>query len=202
MVTQNLPSALPLPAPQRHIRPRRLVVVLLASLAAVLLVVVALGAALPGNWAVRRSVLIAAAPEQVHGLVGDLRRWPQWAFWGRQPPRFRFSFEGTAGPEQTLHWQELQGAKRLAGGSITLTRSHRSQGVEFSTHMPEGKSGSGSVSYEQLGDMTRVSWLDQGQLPPIVGGLFLDLYQQRLGRHMQKGLAQLKRVSEAAPAPP
>lgn len=187
---------------KRHSQPRRLGVLLLASLAAAAVVVVALGAALSGQWAVRRSVLVAATPERVHRDVGDLQRWPRWAFWGRQPPHFRFWFEGTQGTGQTLHWQETREGTELGAGSISLTESTPAEGVAFQTRMPKGKTGSGSIRYERVGDMTRVIWQDEGELPPIVGGLFLDLFQKRLGRHMETGLAQLKQLSEAAPEGP
>ena len=39
--------------------------------------------------------------------------------------------------------------------------------------------------------VTQVTWQDRGQLPPIVGGLFRDLFQKRLREHMRTGLERL-----------
>jgi hypothetical protein len=48
--------------------------------------------------------------------------------------------------------------------------------------------------------VTLVTWYDRGHLPPVIGGLFLDLFQKRLHDHMSAGLERLKDLVEANPA--
>lgn len=59
--------------------------------AAVMLVVLivavaAVGLFLPTKYAVERSVIIDAAREKIHGYVGNLRKWDEWAPWKVEDP--------------------------------------------------------------------------------------------------------------------
>ena len=42
---------------------------------------VIVGAFLPQDYSVSRSIVIDAQPSAIHGYVGDLKRWPKWGPW-------------------------------------------------------------------------------------------------------------------------
>jgi len=85
----------------------------------------------------------------------------------------------------------------LASGETRIVRSDPREGVWFESHTQGGDASEASVRYGERPGVTRVTWLDRGRLPPIIGGLFLDLFQKRLHDHMSTGLERLKDLVES-----
>jgi hypothetical protein len=79
---------------------------------------------------------------------------------------------------------------------VRIVRSDPTVGVSFEHHTSSGEPSRAEISYVPHPSVTEVVWRDEGLLPPIVGGLFLDLFQKRLGRHMESGLTRLKDLVE------
>jgi hypothetical protein len=75
-------------------------------------------------------------------------------------------------------------------------RSEPASGVWFENRTPSSELSESSVRYQERPNVTLVTWEDRGRLPPIIGGLFLDLFQQRLHSHMAGGLERLKDLVE------
>jgi hypothetical protein len=46
---------------------------------------------------------------------------------------------------------------------------------------------------------TRVTWVDEGTLPPVLGGYFRGMIEAMLGTNFENGLKKLKTVVEALP---
>ena len=181
--------------------------IVLGSLVVVGLLLTGLGALLPRHWHVTESIMINAPPTSIHAWVNDLHHWPLWAQWNQTAlaPKNEVSNPGV-GSGATLTWYgSAEGDGRSASGEIHILRSDPTGGVWFESRTRGGEPSQASVTYAPKPGVTEVTWRDQGQLPPIVGGLFLDLFQQRLSAHMAAGLVRLKDLVElgrveAAPA--
>ena len=62
---------------------------------------------IPTKWSVRRSIRVAAKPENIFPLIKDLERWPAWTEWNRdralklteirQPQGVKFKSEAESG---------------------------------------------------------------------------------------------------------
>jgi hypothetical protein len=157
-----------------------------------------LGALLPRQWRVEQSVMINAPPEAIHGWVNDLRHWPEWAQWNQAElaPKNEISAP-SAGPGARLTWYGRGGSSGTpAAGEVRIVKSEPALGVWFENRTGDGDLSHATLSYTPRPGVTEVSWRDEGQLPPIVGGLFLDLFQKRLGQHMKAGLERLKELVE------
>ena len=74
-------------------------------IAAVAIIVVGGSFLLPAQAVVNRSIEIAAPPEKVFAIVGDLRRFKEFSPWAERDPDIVYSFEGTeSGLGQVMRW--------------------------------------------------------------------------------------------------
>ncbi len=182
----------------------RVAQIVLGSLLAVAVLIVGTGALLPRDWQVQETILINAPPAAVHAWVGDLERWPRWAQWNQSElwPKNRVS-DPSSGVGATLHWYgRTRAGDEPAAGEVRIVRSDPASGVWFENRTPSSDLSEASVTYQERPSVTLVTWEDRGRLPPIIGGLFLDLFQKRLHSHMAGGLERLKDLVEAEQAPP
>jgi hypothetical protein len=176
----------------------RVAQIVLGSLLAVALLLVGLGLLLPRHWHVEASIMINAPPAAIHARVDDLNHWPQWAQWN-QSALAPQNHVGTpsSGPGATLTWYgRAQAGDKLTTGEVRIARSEPSLGVWFESRTMGGDPSRASLTYTERPGVTEVTWRDDGELPPIVGGLFRDLFQKRLAQHMQEGLEKLKDLVE------
>jgi len=199
----------PAPVPRGAARPAhlwRVAQIVFGALLAVLLSIVGLGALLPREWKVEESILINAPAPAVHAWVGDLQRWPRWAQWNQAAlwPKNQVS-EPSTGEGATLRWYgRAQSEDELQSGEVRILRSDPREGVWFENRIQNNAPSQASVTYAERAGVTLVTWQDRGQLPPIVGGLFRDLFQKRLREHMRSGLERLHDLvgSRGAGRPP
>jgi uncharacterized protein YndB with AHSA1/START domain len=176
----------------------RKVLIILGS-AVLLLVIVwyGVGAALPTDYKVSRSIDIAADPEKVYQLVGHLDRWPEWTPWTAEKyPDIVYTYPGAregTGAVQT--WTMDAGSGRLE-----ITAAEPSRGISYDLSFDEGEFASvGIIAFatdSSKPGVTSVTWSDQGKLESTMKrwfGLFLD---SLMGAQFEEGLATLKARAE------
>jgi hypothetical protein len=158
-----------------------------------LLVVV--GLFLPRQWRVERSVAIQAAPEHIYPLVSDLRAWQSWAVWTKDmDPEVKDEYGGP--PSGVGAWWSWKGPK-MGRGKMTITRADVDAGVWLDEMIEADEvNARGSVTWTLEGGGTRVRWVDEGTLPPVIGGYFVGMIEDMLGDNFQKGLEGLKAQAE------
>jgi len=166
----------------------------LALLAATFLVVVWFQ---PDDYRLTRSTAIAAPAAAVFGHVNDLKKWDDWSPWAKLDPNAKVTFSGPqAGVGASFRWD---GNDKVGAGTMTITESKPDQRVATRTDFVKpftGTSHSDFVFSEQ-GSRTNVIWTMAGK-QSFVGKaicLFVSM-EQTLGPEFEKGLAQLKQVSE------
>jgi hypothetical protein len=171
----------------------------LAAIAAVALLLIGIGALLPRQWRVERSIMIYAPPERVHRWAADLAYWSRWAQWdqGSLAPRNELG-EPSSGPGATLTWRG-RGRSHETTGTVRITQSEPARGVWFEHRVDGGKPTTATLSFEPKPGVTQVTWRDEGELPPIIGGFMLDYFQTRLAEHMGEGLERLEQLVEHPP---
>jgi hypothetical protein len=164
------------------------------------------GAALPGEFSVRRTRRIEASAERIYEWVGRLDRWPEWTVWNpEEVPGLAFEYPAAReGAEAVQLWRHPDGAGRLELTSAEVSRGIvyelTAEGSELATEgiisfAPAEGSAVGSTDVEWLlrGTLgsTRERWFGLGLVP-------------RLERDVERSLERLAERIAAAPgeAPP
>ena len=166
---------------------------------ALVLLFVGVGFLLPSEYHVERSVVIDAEPAQVHRLVGDLERWPDWTPWVEIDPGIETVLgDVTTGVGANQTWSGDSGT-----GALTFTRSDAEAGIVYDLSFNEGQYQSvGAITYEPDAEGTKVTWeMDGDSGMNIIGRYFGLMMDSMVGPPFQDGLDKLKTTVEAEPMP-
>jgi uncharacterized protein YndB with AHSA1/START domain len=173
---------------------RKILVVLFVLLSALVLV----GLMLPKEVAIRREISIAAPPAKIHALIGDLKRWDEWAPWKKEDPTVVTTFgDKTSGVGAHQKWTGKDGAGRL-----TLTKSDEATGIAYDMAFLNGDKETPFQSAMEMradGQNTIVAWTMNGA--GMGAGKFIDGWLRifitpSIEKMFDQGLADLKKVVE------
>jgi len=171
-------------------------------IAAVALIIVGGSFLLPAQAVVTRSTEIAAPPDKVFAIVGDLRRFNEFSPWADLDPNIAYTFEGPeSGLGQQMNWSSENAD--VGSGSQTITRYEPPNFVE--TQLDFGMRGKPVASFDLVPSTTgtNVTWTFRSNLEGIPAKWFGLMFDRWIGRDYEKGLAKLKAVAERpAPEPP
>lgn len=173
---------------------------ILVALAVLLLLFVVIGAFLPREWSVSRSILVAAPADRVHPLVSTPSRYKDWFAWEEmKDPTLVVETGGPVSGKGA--WYAWKGEK-AGTGRLTITDADPASGVylelAIESDTPNAK---GSILYTApeapANGGTRVTWSEGGTLPPVIGGYLRGWVEEVCGKAFEDGLANLKRVVES-----
>ena len=169
------------------------------SLVVASLVLLGVGFVLPRGWRVEQHVVIAASPAQIHALLFDLKRWQEWSVWNRtMDPLLRNTYEG---PHDGVGARWLWLGPTMGRGQVVIVASDPQRGIELDEAIEsEVVNAHASLTFTPEGEATRVTWVDEGTLPPIMGGFFRGLVEDRLAENVSTSLQKLKALLEDRPA--
>jgi carbon monoxide dehydrogenase subunit G len=153
----------------------------------------------PAEFRIERTATIAAAPADVFDQVNDFHKWEAWSPWAKLDPQAKVTFEGApAGQGAVFTWS---GNDDVGEGRMTLAESRSNELVRIDVAFVKPFEG-GNISefaFKPDGEQTAVTWTMSGRNGFIGKAmcLFVDM-DKMLGGAMEKGLAQMKSVAEAA----
>jgi hypothetical protein len=185
----------------------RVLKILGLGLLGLIAVLVVVGLFLPRQWHVERTVVIKAGPEHIYPLVNDLKEWQSWAAWNKDmDPQVKWEYGGPASGVGA--WWSWDGPV-MGHGKMTIVKSDMATGVwvDEMIETDDGVNAKGSLTWTKEGEDTKVKWVDEGTLPPVIGGYAVSMIETMLGDNFQVGLDKLKAQAEkrqaaaAAPAP-
>lgn len=162
------------------------------------LVIGVIGLVLPRSWHVERSISIEGTPDRVLPFVANLKRWQDWSVWTKAMDAKVINTYG--GPDEGVgaRWQ-WQGPV-MGRGAMTITKADPT-GVTIEEAIESTEANANArFSFVVEGNQTKVTWTDEGKLPPM-GGFFRPAVEEMLAANFEKGLAGLKAVVEKQPAP-
>lgn len=167
---------------------------------AVMIVLAVAGALKRRQWHVERSITINAAPERIHPFLDDLRKWPEWSAWNKElDPKVSWTWEG---PDRGVGARWAWSGPVMGHGRMEIVESDPSTGLRIDEAIEsETVNAHARFDYTREGDATKVTWVDEGTLPPVVGGFFRAMVEETLSGHFSTGLAKLKSTVEALPPP-
>ena len=160
-------------------------------------VVVAIGALLPKDFRVERSIEIDASPEVVFDQVDSLPKWSAWSPWIARDPSIKNEFTGPeAGVGSTVTWT----SEESGDGTQTITLSERPTRIEMKLDFGEMGQPTADWTFVPSGEGVRVTWGLSGTAAGPLGGYFAKMMDGWVGADYEDGLARLKQVAESAPA--
>ena len=176
------------------------ILLVVAALLAVLAVVVALQ---PADFSITRSATIAASDSVVFAQINDFHKWQAWSPWAKLDPAMTQTYSGaSAGAGATYAWK---GNKDVGEGKMTILESTPNSVVRINLEFiaPFAATNIAEFSLTPMVGGTTVAWTMTGRNNFMAKGANLVMNMDKLvGGDFEKGLTQLRTVSEAAVATP
>lgn len=167
----------------------------LVLLVAILAVVIALQ---PKDYKIARSLTINAPPEKIFPLINGYREWQKWSPFEALDPAMKRTFEGLATGQGAIY--KWDGNDEAGAGTMTITESKPSSLVKMKLDFTRPMESSANVEFvlEPVAEGTKVSWIMSGENNFIGKAfhLFVNV-DKMIGTYYEKGLADLKKLSEA-----
>jgi hypothetical protein len=175
----------------------KIILIVLAVIVVLFLILVTLQ---PADFRITRSATIAASPEAVFAQVNDLHNWEAWSPWAKLDPNAKSTFEGPAsGTGAVMSWL---GNNKVGEGRMTITESRPSEWIGFKLEFfkPMKATNAAEFTFKPSGDQTLVTWTMSGKNNFIGKAFSLILNcDKMIGGQFEKGLAQLKSLTETTP---
>jgi hypothetical protein len=181
---------------------KRIAITLFLVITVAIIAVLSIAATRPATFHVERSLSISAPPEGVFAVVNDMHRFHEWSPWQKLDPAMKITYEGpSSGVGASYSWV---GNKDVGEGRMTITDAtppgSLTQKLEFLK--PFESTCAVRFTIAPDGEGSRVTWGIDGNNNYMskVMGLFVSM-DSMMGKDFESGLANLKQVAEAAPAP-
>lgn len=167
---------------------------LLFGLIGLIVVFMVVGAFLPSTYNVERKVTISASIADIHPLVNDLKRWPEWGPWKDGDPTIEITLGPvTEGKGASQMWKGVSGT-----GQLAFTASDPAKGVEYDLIFDDAFSSKAVIAYQAGGQNTDVTWSMSGDTGwNIIGRYFVLMMDSQVGPMFDSGLRKLKGLAEA-----
>ena len=173
---------------------------ILIGLAAIVVVLVVIIALQPSTYHVERSATMNAPAPAVFAQVNDFHKWNAWSPWAKIDPAMKQTFDGApAGNGAGYAWV---GNSEVGEGRMTITESHPSDLVKIKLEFikPFAATSNTVFTFKPEGNQTKVTWAMDGDKNFIAKAFHLVMnIDKMVGGDFEKGLAQMKAVTEAAP---
>lgn len=172
------------------------ILIVLALLVVILAIVIATR---PDEFRVTRTAPISAPAPVVFEQVNNLSHWNSFSPWAKLDPNAKYTFEGpVSGTGAILRWE---GNNQVGAGVMTITESRPNELVVFRLEFLKPFVGTNTVefAFKPEGEQTVVSWTMYGKNNFMSKAMGLVMNCEKMcGDQFEKGLANLKNVSEAA----
>lgn len=166
---------------------------------ALLLVLIIVVALQPDDFRISRKTIISAPAAEVFPHVNELRQWAVWSPWAKMDPEAKMTYEGPASGVGAIHaWV----GPKTGAGRMTITESRPSELIRFRLDFlkPFQATHTAEFTFEPEGGQTTVTWSMIGKNNFMAKAFKLLVNCDKMvGSEFEKGLADLKRLSEAKP---
>lgn len=173
---------------------KRLLKVIGLLLVILIAVFVIAGLLMSKKFHVSRAVIIERPLEDIHPLVEDLERWPEWTPWQEGDPSIVTQLgDITRGVGATQSWSGESGSGRLE-----ITETSPSRGIAYKVWFEDDSYLCYSrIRYETDEGRTVVHWDFNGTADaPIIGPYFAKMIESVTGTMFDQGLSNLKKLAE------
>lgn len=162
--------------------------------------VVGIGFFLPGDFDVKRTIVIDGKPADIYPVVADLKQWPEWTVWNDTTyPGMEITYgEVTSGLGAEYSWK----GEASGNGTMKITKAEEPGTLEWELNFDGFETSYGYCTIKAVErDRTRVDFGMRGNMgaSPInkYFGLMMD---SMMGSEFDKNLKNLKDRVENPPA--
>ena len=152
-----------------------------------------IGSMLPTRYETERSIVISAPVEKVFDQVNDLKKNENWSPWIRADDTMKLEF-GSQTTGQGAHYSWT--SENSGSGKLAISKSVANERIETDIDFIEQGKASGYWKFEPSGETVKVTWGFYGENEDVLGRYFGLMMDTLVGADFEKGLAELKRVSE------
>lgn len=171
--------------------------ILLGALAVLVLGFFIFSLYLPSRVKVERSLVTEAPASAIFPFVNALRKWPEWSPWHAYDPNMLMKYtEKDTGVGAGYYWSSRH--RNVGKGSLFITESRPNEYLATEMQFMQQGAARAWFRFEPVADGTLITWVmqaDMGQNP--LRKLMGRMMDKWVGGDFEKGLRQLKRVSEA-----
>ena len=171
---------------------------ILLALAALAVLLLVIGFALPSAFKVERSVEINAPMARVYPLVYDPKAWTRWGVWYRRDPGMTLSYSGPpAGVGAKWSWQSAAEGR----GDMEITAAEFDKRIAYKIGFPDYEStATGRLDFAKLSNPekgVRVTWTAEGDMGANPVKRYVAAVMDRmLGPDFEGCLKNLKEMAE------
>jgi hypothetical protein len=181
---------------------KRIAITLFLVITVAVVAVLSIAATRPATFHVERSLAIAAPSEAVFAVVNDMHRFHEWSPWQKLDPTMKITYDGpSSGVGASYSWV---GNKDVGEGRMTITDATPPGSVTQKLEFLKPFESTCAVRYTIASDGqgSRVTWGIDGNNNYMskVMSLFVSM-DSMMGKDFESGLANLKQLAEAEPAP-
>ena len=153
----------------------------------------------PSDFAITRSAVFSATPDQVFALVNDFHAWENWSPWAKLDPKCKNAFEGaTSGVGAKFAWD---GNNEVGSGQMEITESrpHELIKLDLVFSRPMHATNVTVFTFQPEGSGTRINWTMSGKYG-FVGKLFSVIMDcdKMVGGQFEKGLDNMRNILVSA----
>ncbi len=151
----------------------------------------------PDSYRVERSIVISAPSNKILPFILDLKAFTLWNPWDKIDPNMKKKFTGASSGVGAIY--EWEGNKHVGVGKLTIKKVDPSQRVSMELEYIKPMAGISTAEFmlEKHSRGTKVAWILYGKQTFIakICTVFINM-DQMVGREFEKGLAELKTLSE------
>jgi uncharacterized protein YndB with AHSA1/START domain len=171
---------------------------ILIGIAAVILLLVIIIAMRPSDFRYARSAVIAAPASTVFPHVNDSKKMDVWSPWLKFDPNVKVTHDGApAGVGAIESWD---GNNNVGAGRMTMIESRPSELIRLKLEFfrPFAATNTAEFTFQPQAGGTTVTWSMTGRYNFVTKAMGLCMNMDKMiGGNFEKGLAELKRISEA-----
>ncbi len=173
----------------------RVLLKIVLGFVAFVVVLAAVGLALPSHYRVERSIVIKAKPEDIYAQLDDPKAWKNWSLWTRRDPAMQIQYGPIpSGKGASWTWQ----SKTEDNGKMTFTDSQPAKLLTYRLDFPSfDMVSTGVMQLDPGSDGVKLTWTDEGDMNYNPMNRYMGLLMDKMvGPDFDAGLAQLKKNLE------
>jgi effector-binding domain-containing protein/ribosome-associated toxin RatA of RatAB toxin-antitoxin module len=174
--------------------------ILLYIIVALVVIIVAVNAFLPGTYTVEKSVVIDAKAVDVFEQVNNFKNWKKWSPWSKMDPDMKVEFSGPlSGTGATMSW--VSEDQNVGVGEQKIVESIQNKSIRTEITFAEWNPVKANWKFEEKDGKTTVTWDLAGETDFFMRWMGL-IIGPILEQNYENGLNDIKAVVETRPEQP